>query len=395
MSNTALPVHPFPARMAPELALQRLPHLKGRDPIVLDPMMGSGTIPILASVNGYRAIGFDMDPLAILIAQTSGRPLRAKAFLRAAEQVAEWSRARRHQPYSHPDAETQEFIDYWFDVQTQRHLGALAANIAQATPALRRPLWCAFSRLIITKDAGASRGRDVSHSRPHRVREQASFDPIERFVIAAEAIAYRHRGLGDSRAPASALRLRRGDARKLPLASASVDAAITSPPYLQAIDYMRGHRLSLVWMGYTVGKLRKIRADSIGSERGAHVTARYISILDSVSSPRLDRRGVYITARYINDFGAVIGEIHRVLRRGGQATFVVADATVRGVPILVSKIVDGLTEAHGMTCVDRLERPIAKANRYLPPPTDGSNTLDRRMRVEHCLTYRKKTGLTS
>jgi ubiquinone/menaquinone biosynthesis C-methylase UbiE len=103
----------------------------------------------------------------------------------------------------------------------------------------------------------------------------------------------------------------------------------------------------------------------------------------------LDSRGQQIVARYINDCGRVVREIHRVLRRGGQATFVVADATVRGGPILVSDIVDELATVHRMRCVERLERSIPSASRYLPPPTDGSNTLDKRMRVEHCLTYKR------
>jgi hypothetical protein len=48
-----------------------------------------------------------------------------------------------------------------------------------------------------------------------------------------------------------------------------------------------------------------------------------------------------------------------------------------------------------MTCTDRLVREIAGPNRYLPPPTDGSNTLDGRMRVEHCLTYRTRRRSTN
>jgi hypothetical protein len=31
---------------------------------------------------------------------------------------------------------------------------------------------------------------------------------------------------------------------------------------------MRGHRLSLVWLGYRLADLRRIRSDSIGAERG-------------------------------------------------------------------------------------------------------------------------------
>lgn len=66
--NASLPlVHPFPARMAPQFALDRLPRLRGRTLRVLDPMMGSGTIPVLAAMREHVAFGFDSDPLALLI----------------------------------------------------------------------------------------------------------------------------------------------------------------------------------------------------------------------------------------------------------------------------------------------------------------------------------------
>ena len=48
----------------------------------------------------------------------------------------------------------------------------------------------------------------------------------------------------------------KGDARHLDLRDRSVDLVITSPPYLNAIDYLRCSKFSLVWMGYSVGELR-------------------------------------------------------------------------------------------------------------------------------------------
>lgn len=57
-----------------------------------------------------------------------------------------------------------------------------------------------------------------------------------------------------------------GDARRLPLDDESIDLVVTSPPYLNAIDYMRCSKFSLVWMGYTIESLRHIRSASIGTE---------------------------------------------------------------------------------------------------------------------------------
>lgn len=386
--SVALPVHPFPARMAPELALDRLPRRLDGGLRVLDPMMGSGTIPVLASLQGYRAAGVDSDPLAVIIARTNGRKLPG-SYLACACRAAERARARSLTQWSHPDPESQEFIDYWFDRATQRRLGALASEIAASDDEVRDQLWCAFSRLIITKDAGASRARDVSHSRPHRVRDGASFNPIERFVDAANAIVKRHRSISTTRPVASKLRLIEGDARRLPIGTESIDLVMTSPPYLQAIDYLRGHRMSLVWMGHTIGELRALRGASIGTERGDDTASEYRAIAaNAIGHRRASPRGMRILARYVADLAAVLSEIHRVLRRDGQATLVVADATLEGFAVSINAITQGAARAQGLTLIHHHERGIPTASRYLPPPVDGgSNSLDKRMKIEHCLTF--------
>lgn len=383
-------VHPFPARMAPQLALDRLPRRGDRPLNVLDPMMGSGTIPVLAAMRRHEAAGFDLDPLAVLIARTWGHSLPAGTFMEAAREVARSGREEQDQAWHHDDAETQQFIDYWFDRRTQLRLAALARAISAQPARLRTPLWCAFSRLIITKDAGASRARDVSHSRPHRVREYASFDPIDRFVYAAEVVSKRHRLLSKRRPAQRRLRLERADSRALPLPDESVDVAMTSPPYLQAIDYLRGHRLSLVWMGYKVAELRDLRGTTIGSERKlASAEGWCQEICAEATATPLPSRSGGILHRYISDLDQVVGELVRVLRPGGKATFVVADATLSGVSVSVSRIVERVAARHELRCVHRLIRDLAGSKRYLPPPTDGTGTLDKRMRRESCMTFER------
>jgi DNA modification methylase len=373
--------------MAPELAVAQLPARKGQNLVVLDPMMGSGTIPITAALRGYHAIGVDTDPLAVLIATTSGRELRQKALVAAADRVVNYASLLSPKRYRHPDPETQEYIDYWFDTKTQRRLGALAAGIETERPALRPPLWCAFSRLIVTKDAGASRARDVSHSRPHRVRDIASFDPVARFPGAVESVIQRHFSFGSTRPSPDVLKLLDGDARRLPMNNDSVDIVVTSPPYLQAIDYMRGHRMSLVWMGHSIGQLRELRGHAIGTERGQDLYPEYSNVTTDLVPRALSPRANQIVGRYINDLGAVIAEVARVLRPRGQATFVVADATVRGHKIPIPTILERLATYHGFVSRRRIERDIPGGSRYLPPPRGGRGTLDKRMRVETCLTF--------
>ena len=60
--------------------------------------MGSGTIPVLAAMRQHEAVGFDLDPLAVLIAQAWGRPLIVSMFMRAAREVAHSARDLSQDP---------------------------------------------------------------------------------------------------------------------------------------------------------------------------------------------------------------------------------------------------------------------------------------------------------
>src|SRR5437899_11499640 len=80
------PVHPFPARMASSIVWRRL--RKKKQPLrVLDPMAGSGTTIVISRLLGHRALGFDTDPLAILIAQAWSGDIDREKFRKIACRV--------------------------------------------------------------------------------------------------------------------------------------------------------------------------------------------------------------------------------------------------------------------------------------------------------------------
>jgi hypothetical protein len=92
------PIHPFPARMAPGLAVEKLGSVP-RGSFVLDPMAGSGTVLRQATELGHQALGFDTDPLAVLMAKVWTRPIDGTEVDRLSEQVtAEAKRADAAEP---------------------------------------------------------------------------------------------------------------------------------------------------------------------------------------------------------------------------------------------------------------------------------------------------------
>lgn len=385
------PIHPFPARMASSIALKQVQQLPVGS-IVLDPMMGSGTVVRAASDAGHRAIGRDVDPLAVLMTQVWTTPVDAHNLLARAENLVEKARSLCEEqitlPWIDEDAETSQFIEYWFAPTQREQLRRLCSLLFSLRCPEGDALRIALSKTIITKNHGASLARDVSHSRPHRAFETNTYDVYTGFLQATKRLAKRF----EQEPPRGNAHIAIGDARQLEIDDRSIDAVITSPPYLNAIDYLRGHRLSLVWLGHRVGSLRSIRADSIGAERAPDpnvdttLAARVMRRMSITN--QLPHRQHRLFERYVIDLAAMLGEIHRVLKVGGRAVFVLGNSCVRGVFVRNSAAVSTLAREFGFELKDRSYRNLPESRRYLPPPTaNGASSIERRMRKEVVLTF--------
>jgi DNA modification methylase len=394
------PIHPFPARMAPGIALEALGDSK--TPLrVLDPMAGSGTVLAVARAKGHRAFGVDLDPLAVLLAGVWTRTIDPdQAKDKAAEVLgrakAAFGPLRLAEAYPlGSDKETREFIRYWFDDYARRQLAALSTAIRRVHDDVTRDvLWCGFSRLIITKSAGASLAMDLSHSRPHKEFTRAPVKPFNRFISAVQTVVSNCPQPGSGALGPSTV-VKRGDARKLDIEAGSIDLVLTSPPYLNAIDYMRCSKFSLVWMGHTVSEIREIRGESVGTVTSSLEALDSDWVKDLIKQlglkPKLCSRDYALLAQYVWDMGQALAEVSRVLRTGGRAVYVVGDSTVRGTFIRNSSIVATVASERGLTLQSRHSRALPANRRYLPPPKrDGSTAaMDTRMRREVVLAFSK------
>ncbi len=393
-------IHPFPARMAPSIVWDALSNTD--QPLrILDPMAGSGTTLVCAKAKGHYAIGCDTDPLALLIAKAWCSDVHPEKLYDSARNVLEQAKHLANQimfKNAYPekaDDETRQFIDFWFDDENRRQLTALSTCISQVKSDNERTLlWCAFSRLIITKTSGASLAMDVSHSRPHRVYDIAPIRPFDRFLKSVDFInnsaPFRTTDRSTITGPVAEIHL--ADARKIPIPSQSIDMIITSPPYLNAIDYLRGHKLSLVWLGYSIGYIRNLRSTNIGSEvshnrpseKAVHETARLIGKIES-----LDTRRFKILLRYLHDMNDVIKECARVLKKKGKVIFVIGNSTFQGVFIKNSDALVKLAANHDLSLDSRAVRTIPDNKRYLPPPDSkrSGKQLQARMKEEVVLKF--------
>jgi len=370
--------------MASELALEAIDR-HGEDVVVLDPMCGSGTVLREASRRGQTAIGFDLDPLAILMSKVACTTISSRGLERAANSLVEEARkSRTHKvPWIDSDIETVEFVNFWFGEEQQQQLRKLAVLLWPRNGDVANALRVALSRTIITKSRGASLARDVSHSRPHRVAMYNDYDVYEGFLRATKHISTL---VEHERSTKPKVKL--GDARRLPVSlEGKIDLVVTSPPYLNAIDYMRGHRLSLVWLGHQLSALRKIRSSSIGVERGLDAQNSLAREL-TPTHRLLSKRQQAMLDRYAVDASLLMQELHRVLKPCGEAVVVVGDSTINGVFVRNSEIMAKSAELAGFTLVEHRTRLLPPSSRYMPPPSEVSGAMSMRMRSEVVLQFR-------
>lgn len=392
------PIHPFPARMAPSIALDALPEAAGTSLRVLDPMIGSGTTGVVARSRGHISFGFDTDPLAVVLSKTWTMTIDEAKALSVASNVlnnAKLIYKKLKQSDAYPidaDDGTKEFIRYWFDATNRKQLRALSEvilNIRSET--MKNIMWSAFSRLIIAKKNGASLAMDLSHSRPHKVKDKPVIKPIPNFIKEVKKVVNNIPFKLDGKDyPKANITL--GDAREIPLPESSVDIVITSPPYLNAIDYIRCSKFTLVWMGYRISSLSALRSRIIGTEnsKGIDENDPYLSqLIRSMGDiDKLPVKQKRILARYVRDLDYIVREVARVLTHQGRAIFVIGNSSMKGVFLKNSEVIKRLGKEYGLqNCTERL-RILPDNRRYLPPPSSNKSgkSLQRRMNEEVVLT---------
>ena len=391
--------HPFPAKFPPQLPAWFIERLTAPGDVVLDPMFGSGTTILEAVRLRRRAVGCDIDPLARLLAQAKLTKFDPVAMLRLGTAILNDAQRRFSMHGDGLDAalaerfdpKTKAFVDYWFPPAQQRQLVALLEAIERHAPRTAWPLLhMVFSSTIIAKSGGVSLARDLAHTRPHRVlakKPKSAFDEFAKRLklVLGSASGSTSAELGDD------ARIIAASAEDTGLAADSIDLVVTSPPYANnAIDYMRAHKFSLVWLGWKIADLTDIRARYLGHDAKtprawSDLPAQCERTVDRLA--KVDERKAAVLRRYFGEMSAVLAETHRVLKPGKAAIVVVGSSTLRGIDVETHKGLAALGVEAGFQLAHIGVRRLDRDKRMMPArwANDGASQIEQRMHEEHVI----------
>ena len=115
------------------------------------------------------------------------------------------------------------------------------------------------------------------------------------------------------------------------------DLALTSPPYVNAVDYPRTHQLEMYWLGFAQDSLTALKKRNVGTES---VSFSHYKLRNEIDVPEADKvmanifeedpRRAFIAFKYLDDMRKNLNEVYKVLREGGRYVVVVGNNRIRG-----------------------------------------------------------------
>jgi len=289
--------HSYPARFHPRLVRVLLDGLP-RGSTVLDPFSGSGTTLVEAALAGMRALGLDINPLAVELSRLKATPHPAVERLVAEAQRISTASLARVKARARTRTAGNEYDDpRHYAPHVFRELVGLREEIESSE--LRPHLLLVLSSIVVkvsrqpSDTAAGEVERAIGKGLPSRLFARRAEE------LGSQLAAFAAR-VPPGTPPAD---VRLGDARRLPFPSQSVDRVITSPPYLGTYDYAAQHARRFGWVGLDA---RPMETAEIGARRRARPADAFTV--------------------WQRDVDAFLGEVARVCR--GSVFVVIGDSAV-------------------------------------------------------------------
>jgi DNA modification methylase len=304
---------------------------------VYDPFCGAGTAMLRAKELGISGFAVDSSPLAVFVSKVKCaeysqedinevKKFMEKSFEPKPAKFSDWKFELFPPALAFPKSNLNTLVALRSEienVENQNSANLLMLALLSAIPQ------CS----LVVKDGGVL-----------KISKKKSAMPVKETF--RRKIKSMLADIRPSTQPKTAPDIRLGDARQTDFESSSADLIVTSPPYLNNIDYSKIYGLELSFLAMDKRITSETRSRSIRS----FITST--SFDRNLLTPEVQEFAdkIPIVGSYFSDIFMVVKEMHRILRPGGVAGFVVGNAVIHETHILVDEIIAEMAEAIGFEC---------------------------------------------
>lgn len=376
-------IYKYPAKFIPQVIAYILENYASPGMTVFDPFAGYGTVGVVARVYGYSYILWDLNPIINLIHDTA---------------IMDKTNANLSELMSCIKSSTNEYIpkwsnlEYWFPEDFLPVLSK-AWGFANSLEYKKRlslliPL-LKVTRYFSHSDEKVHKLYKSKHAKK-KINELLNMDWKSEFYRMLEKEIYtlskkvnEYKSLFPKHVK---YQIKSGiDVLETPL-SDEVDILITSPPYLQAQEYIRSTKLELFWLGYDEDYIRELGKKEIP----------YRSVNEiEIHSKKYNEYREKIKEKHLKDlydkyFHAVLKAFSTLGEKVKEYMFIfVGPAKIRDISIPIDDIVvEHLREfgwKHDVTFIDKIVSRVMFKSDINP----ASGIKDSRIKTEHLVVLKK------
>jgi len=332
-------IHKYPAKFFPELPRWLIKRYSKENDLILDPFAGSATTNIEALLSNRHSVGIDVDPFAKFLAKVKTTPLNLNEVKRVTNELLTKLVQFKPSLVSNEDLPDFPYRDNWFKHDILLELAYIKKNIADLTasqPTKDFYSVCFSSIIRAVSNADDNCTRTVVRK---KLNKQV-YPSMALTKFAENLLTFQARMSNFSKICPLDITTEfpeNNDARYLTYPDNNFDLAVTSPPYVNAVDYPRTHQLEIYWLGFVSGSLTPLKKKHVGTESVKVANYKDLHIIGVPEADKIlstifekDPRRAYIAYKYLYDMNLNLQEVYRTLKKGGKYVIVVGNNCIRG-----------------------------------------------------------------
>lgn len=363
-------IHPYPAMLHPLLVDFLIDKYAKEGDVIFDPFCGSGVTLVQSGIKGYKSIGIDINPLALLIAKTKTQRYVKKRLLEEFSDLKEATVSSKK-----IDVPEIKNIDYWYSKKVINDLGRIRFVLKNKDYKYRNFFMTNFA--FVCRDQSFTRKGEFKRYRmqEEKVKNMGS-QVFEKLFSRTEGMVkiFEATDIPEKSGKPMLANSENGASSKI-----RYDLVITSPPYGDSrttVAYGQYTSFGSDWVddlnvyggnNYRVDNECLGKAGQIDNDLKDHKPLiNTVKKIEKVNAKRANE--VFL---FFNGYYKAVKSITDSLEKKGKVCFVVGNRTVKGCQIPMDQITASFFESMGLNFKGIFVRDIS--NKVMPSRNSPSN----------------------